>query len=68
MRVPLVCLSPAGGLWVLILEGSQRTWWLNLETGELRWMLRSVQSLITWGWKVIEGDTKWQTIEGLGRV
>ena len=56
----MTCRSPTGNLWVLLEEGSMddqhvARWsrWLNLETGEVRDMLRLASELIKYGWQVV---------------
>lgn len=49
----MVCLTPAGNLWLLLEESGLLTCWFNLETGEVREMMRSVPELIKYGWEVV---------------
>jgi hypothetical protein len=57
-RIPVVCLTPTGNLWLLIdaSHTSCTSSWVNLETGEVRYHMRPLTGLISWGWSLIEGD------------
>lgn len=57
---PVVCSSPAGGLWLLLENGVITSVWLNLETAEVRQMDRAMPWLLNWGWRVVEGDASWR--------
>ena len=62
----MTCLSPAGGLWLLLEDGVPRgdarvplregSRWLQLETGEERLMTRTAAELARYGWREVEGE------------
>lgn len=63
MRVPIVCSSPPGHLWLLLEGGVYGPGkWLNLETGEVRPKLRPLNELLNWGWRLVEGDLTLEAI------
>lgn len=64
MSGPLVCLSPAGNLWLLLeAHAGGKTKWLQLETGEVRWQDRPLSSLLNYGWRVVAGEASLVAIE-----
>lgn len=66
-----MCLSPTKNLWLLLREehrsglaGSWWPWsvWLNLESGEVRDIDRSLEQLFVRGWRLLEGSLEWEVM------